>query len=353
MSGGTSAKILAVATTVPSDSFDQAAMVKLLDVRDPQCLRFFQHPHVEKRHFIFPQNARGLATMAQESHAELRRKFLAHAPRLVAQTLSEALSRASCHHRDVGYIVCVTSSGFFSPGLSSILANHVPLTPSVQRVDVVGMGCNAGLNGLQVVRNWCEANPGQVAVLVCCELNSCAYTLDPSPQNALANSLFGDGVAVAVVGTSAPPKSGPRLLRFASHLIPQTLDHLAFHWDDVRHLYAFRINKETPERLGAAVRAPVEALLAQEGLRLTDVRHWVVHGGGEAILAAIQAALEIPAEGLRHSRSVLRDYGNVASGSFLFSYERLVAEEAIAPGDYGLAMTMGPGLSLELSLVRW
>ena len=56
---------------------------------------------------------------------------------------------------------------------------------------------------------------------------------------------------------------------------------------------------------------------------------------------------------VRHTMGVLHDYGNLSSGSFLFSYERLVDEGVVAAGDYGVLMTMGPGSTIEMLLVRW
>ena len=50
---------------------------------------------------------------------------------------------------------------------------------------------------------------------------------------------------------------------------------------------------------------------------------------------------------------MLRDYGNLSSGSFLFSYERLLAEGVTRPGDYGVMMTMGPGSTIEAALIQW
>jgi predicted naringenin-chalcone synthase len=56
---------------------------------------------------------------------------------------------------------------------------------------------------------------------------------------------------------------------------------------------------------------------------------------------------------VRHTTTVLRDYGNLSSGSFLFSMERLLAENKARPGDYGVMMTMGPGATIETSLLQW
>ena len=46
------------------------------------------------------------------------------------------------------------------------------------RLDVVGMGCNAGLNGLNPVAAWAAANPGELAVMICVEVCSAAYAYD-------------------------------------------------------------------------------------------------------------------------------------------------------------------------------
>ena len=63
--------------------------------------------------------------------------------------------------------------------------------------------------------------------------------------------------------------------------------------------------------------------------------------------------LGLTAYDVRHTTGVLRDYGNLSSGSFLFSYQRLCQERVVAPGDYGVLMTMGPGSTIETALVQW
>ena len=56
---------------------------------------------------------------------------------------------------------------------------------------------------------------------------------------------------------------------------------------------------------------------------------------------------------MRHTVGVLRQYGNLGSGSFLFSYKRLMEEGLVRRGDYGVMMTMGPGSTIETALIRW
>jgi uncharacterized protein YpbB len=50
---------------------------------------------------------------------------------------------------------------------------------------------------------------------------------------------------------------------------------------------------------------------------------------------------------------VLRDYGNISSGSFLVSLERLLAEGCVSAGDRGVMVTMGPGAQIETALLEF
>jgi polyketide synthase Type III len=78
-----------------------------------------------------------------------------------------------------------------------------------------------------------------------------------------------------------------------------------------------------------------------------------VHSGGKKVIDAVVVNLGLAWHDVRHTTGVLRDYGNLSSGSFLFSYERLLAEDVTRPGDYGVLMTMGPGSTIETALVQW
>lgn len=52
---------------------------------------------------------------------------------------------------EVEYFAVCTTTGFLSPGLSAHLAAHLGLSPYIARVDIVGMGCHAGLNTMCTV----------------------------------------------------------------------------------------------------------------------------------------------------------------------------------------------------------
>jgi 3,5-dihydroxyphenylacetyl-CoA synthase len=93
--------------------------------------------------------------------------------------------------------------------------------------------------------------------------------------------------------------------------------------------------------------------LSGAGLRRSDVRHWLGHSGGKKVIDAVMVNLGLTRHELRHTIDVMRDYGNLSSGSFLFSYERLLNDEVVRSGDFGVLMTMGPGSTIETALVQW
>ncbi len=78
-----------------------------------------------------------------------------------------------------------------------------------------------------------------------------------------------------------------------------------------------------------------------------------MHSGGKKVIDAVRVNLRLTRHDLRHTSGVLRDYGNLSSGSFLFSYERLLREGAVTADDLGVLMTMGPGSTIETALVQW
>ena len=225
------------------------------------------------------------------------------------------------------------------------------------RADVVGMGCNAGLNGLNPLVQWVENHPGKVALLVCCEINSAMYVLDETPRTGIVNSLFGDGAAAAVLTTDGvgplSGRPGPRIIDFESFCIPEQWAAMRFDWNDDAGRWSFYLDREIPYVIGFNIRRPLTSLLARNGLDFSAVRHWVLHTGGGAVIDSVKLSLGLEEHDVRHTRSVLRDYGNISSGSFLVSLERLLAEGGGSDGDLGVMVTMGPGAQIETALFQF
>ena len=345
--------ILGVGTSLTPDRHPQEKLGRCFAPNDPKSRRFFDHPHIHARHVQLPPVDPISGHFKIETTGELLAKHRKFSVRQSREAMDRALADARVTIREIDFLCCVTSTGFTVPGLSAQLIKEAGLRANCQRIDIVGMGCNAGLNALNVTSAWCSANPGKRAVVVCAEICSAIYAPGDTEQNAIVNSLFGDGIAAVVLSTTEPPCLAPRLLGFESHLIPEHSDSLRFDWDDVAHRFSFVVQKETPKVLAENFPTPLRTILSRHALTATDVKHWLVHSGGAAILDAIERKLDLPSESFRHTRSVLRDFGNVSSGSIFFTYDRLRREKTVRPGDFGVIATMGPGLTIELAIVKW
>jgi predicted naringenin-chalcone synthase len=355
-------RIAGVGTAVSGRPYSQQELLDLCGITDAKVRSVFANSAIQRRYLTIPDRVDG--AFVDESQGALLRKHKSVAVGMGARAVQAALADAGLSLTDVDYLCCVTSSGFATPGVSALLIRELAIDPGCHRLDVVGMGCNAGLNALNATANWAKANPGRVAVMVCTEACSAAYVIDSTMRTAVVNSLFGDGAAAIVLSapaggtigvgeSSARPASGPRILSFASSIITDAFDAMRYDWDDAQHKFSFFLDPDIPYVVGAHAGPLVDRLLTRAGLRRSDIAHWLVHSGGKKVIDAVRVNLGLTRHDVRHTVGVLRDYGNLSSGSFLFSYERLLREGVVRPGDYGVLMTMGPGSTIETALVRW
>jgi alkylresorcinol/alkylpyrone synthase/polyketide synthase Type III len=142
-------------------------------------------------------------------------------------------------------------------------------------------------------------------------------------------------------------------LDFESFCIPEQWGAMRFDWNEDAGKWSFYLSRDIPYVVGFNVREPLERLLERNGLDVSAIKHWVLHTGGGAVIESVKLGLGLDEHDVRHTRSVLRDYGNISSGSFLVSLERLLAEGCAEPGDWGVMITMGPGAQIEAALMQF
>jgi polyketide synthase Type III len=346
-------KIIGVGSTTTETSYSQQQVLDAFRVTDRRIRSLFLKSQIGRRYLTLPEaDQNGVPRI--ETQAELLDKHRRLGVELGSRAIEKCLKRAQAKPEDIRYLCCVSTTGLLSPGFSALLIDELKLRSNCARLDVVGMGCNAGLNALSAVANWALGNPGQFAILLCAEICSAAYVFDGSMRTAVVNSLFGDGAAaLAVLADPEGVCTGPVILKFASLIIPGTLQAMRFNWDEAQGKFSFFLDREIPYIIGAHAEHVIDELLAGTSLRRSDIRHWIVHSGGKKVIDAVRMNLGLTRNELRHTTGVLHDYGNLSSGSFLFSYERLLDEGNIRKGDFGVFMAMGPGSTIETALLKW
>ena len=346
-------QLVGLGTATAAESYTQAELLEIFGISDRRVRDLFLNGGIERRSLCLPPTGPD-GRPRRESQGELLARHRRQAVEMGSAALRSCLADLGAGPDDVKYLVAVTTTGFLTPGLSARILQDVGLPPTTGRLDVVGMGCNAGLNGLTAAASWSSAHPGDLAVVVCSEACSAGYVIDGTMRTAVVNSLFGDGAAAAaLVADGTGRRAGPTLVKLSSYLIPDALDTMRYDWDDDADSFSFYLDPDVPYLIGAHAELAVDRLLEGTGLRRSDIDHWTVHSGGKKVLDALQVNLGLTRHDLRHTVSVLRDHGNVSSASFLFSQQRLMHEGLVEPGDHGVMLTMGPGAQLEAALVTY
>ncbi len=347
-------RMLSIGTANPPDRWSQADLLSRFGVTDPKIVSLFSSSHIASRHLYLPPG-RPEGGPEPETQGDLLRKHRRGTIEVAPQAIERCLAPMGLTVRDIDYLCCITSTGWLTPGVTAILMKTMGFREDCSRVDIVGMGCNAGLNGLNPVASWAMANPGKNALMVCNEICSAAYVFDGSMRTAIVNSLFGDGVAALLVRADEKDERSfaPKILGFDSHIITPAMDAMRFDWDEEQGKYSFFLDRDIPYVVGANAEKPVNRLLNRHGLKRRHISHWIVHSGGKKVVDAIKYNIGLTDHAVRHTHSVLRDFGNLSSGSFLFSFKRLLEEGKVRRGDYGVLMTMGPGSTIETALIRW
>lgn len=357
------AMICGMGSAFPQRKYSQQEVGALLGINNRTVQKLLAARHILNRHLYLPEPLPGQTAIADETQEMLNDKFDQGVIDIGIRAARQALADSPFRKSEIDFLVCVTSSGFRVPGLSSMIARALNLRPELYRLDVVGMGCNAGMSALKTAQTL--AKEGQKGILLCCEINSAIYVRDESIRTGIVNSLFGDGAAAIVLAgaslleghqfSSARDSGGfnAEILGFESFSIPNQWSAMRFDWNQEQKKWSFGLSKEIPFVVGDHLNLPVGKLLKKNGLCTSDIQHWTLHTGGAAVIEGAKKSLGITDFDVRHTRSVLRDYGNISSGSFLVSHERLLKEGVIQDQDMGVLIAMGPGATLEACLVRY
>ncbi len=251
---------------------------------------------------------------------------------------------------DITHIVFASCTGFANPGPDYHIIRELELSEHVQRYTLGFMGCYAAFPALRMAAQFCQANPNAVVLVMCLELCTLHMQINEQPDSMLANTLFADGAAAAIVSGRPPLKTGAsfRLREFASSLVTSGEQDMA--WDIGNNGFNIVLSSYVPDIIGGNIRAMLDGVLGRCGLPLEAITRWAVHPGGRAILDRVQDSLGLPLDALDVSRQVLRQYGNMSSATVMFVLAEMLArgrEDALV-----CAMAFGPGLTVETAVLE-
>ena len=225
-----------------------------------------------------------------------------------------------------------------APGLELDLMRRLDIPSSVERYCIHFMGCYAAFTVLRLADQLVKANPESRVLVVSVELCTLHFQKEYNEDNLLANSLFGDGAAAALVMQS---EKGLQIKNYLSEVLWEGEKDMAWKIGDFG--FEMRLSQYIPSLLNQGIRKLRDLFEAK--FNFSQVQHVAIHPGGKQILIQVQEAFGLSPEVNKHALEVLRTCGNMSSASILFVLERMLQDPSIQ-GDI-LALGFGPGLTLE------
>ncbi|MAJ46874.1 MAG: hypothetical protein CBC35_06150 [Planctomycetes bacterium TMED75] len=269
--------------------------------------------------------------------------FMPHAGQLGQRAALAALDQAECTAASITHVVTVSCTGAESPGIDHQLIHRLQLSPDVSRTHIGFMGCHAAINALAVASAFVRADPKAVVLVACVELCSLHFQVgETSWDQQVANAIFADGAACAVVGAGSG-RCG--LSQFASRIFPGT-EHL-MRWDIGDHGFQMTLSPRVPGVIKRGIAGWLNEWLSSHELDCASIAGWAVHPGGRDILEGVRRGLELPPEALAASHEILEHRGNMSSGTILWVLSDLLEQVESGPI---LGLSFGPGLTGEAVL---
>jgi alkylresorcinol/alkylpyrone synthase len=257
----------------------------------------------------------------------------------------------------VGSYTMCSCTGYAGPTPEMTLAKEFALRQDLRRTFVGHMGCYAAFNALKVAVDSVAARPADLALVTCAEVCSVHLRPELTKEQVVVNGLFADA-AVSVLlaaedpaGPPTPGAAGPLIL--ATHTETHYDTSAAMTWRLEDDAFRMTLSPFVPLYLSEAIEAFVAQLLEPAGLTRDDVAHWGVHPGGPKIIDLVGEQLRLTPAQLEPSWSVLASHGNCSSPTILLILDRIIRRCAPRPGEYGVLMAFGPGLTMESALIRF
>ncbi len=342
------ATISALASATPETSFDQAEVLDLLGLADNAFAKeVFARCGVHTRGLeVSPQSLE--QTLQQRT--ELTEKQLMRLAARAVDGLGADLS-------EVGVVVTANYYSLGGPTLAHRLVDHYALRPDTDKYHIVGVGCASAVPLLRLASQALRDRPEEKALVVTAESTSgflSPVTAGDEKVKVVGSALFGDGAAAALLSLEEAERgdaAGPRIVATAVHQLPGTLDHVRFAVNgDETHM---RMARELPAIAETGVPELVHEFLDRHDVDAGMIDHWPLHPGGRGIIEGLQRGLGLSAEDVAPSAAVLSEHGNVGTPSAFFVLQRTIADREPQPGQLGLAITIGPGVTVGLMLLQW
>ncbi len=356
-----------IETAVPAGSFRQPFLrekMKKFAANRPATSRLIHSIYVnsgiEKRHTVvndfhsnghprlFFQENKEISQPSTRTRNEL---YTEYAKELYLETAAKLLADTPEVKKDITHVITVSCTGFYAPEPAFQIVSELGLPTSTERYHVGFMGCFGVFPALKMARSFCEANPEAAVMIVAVELCSLHLQSSEETDSLISAAVFADGAGGAIVSSKKPEKGKPayRLDAFQTSIVENSEEDMAWTVGDTG--FDMTLSTSIPDILQSNLNAALQPIMDSYKLSYDEIANWAVHPGGRAILDKIEQNVPLQPSQLKASRWVLANYGNMSSATILFVLKKLLDNSMQTKTERTLAMSFGPGVTVESALL--
>ena len=251
----------------------------------------------------------------------------------------------------ITHVITVSCTGMYAPGLDIEITQQLKLSSSTKRTAINFMGCYGAFNAIKVADAICKADQTAKVLIVSVELCSIHLQNKKDMDNLVANAIFSDGAAAALIQANPTTSTNLRFSSFHCDLVPQSGDAMA--WQIADNGFDIVLSSYVPEAIESGIGSFMTKLISQSNITFEDIDFFAIHPGGRKILEACEQTLGISKDHNKYAYQVLRDYGNMSSATILFVLKLIM--DNLQHQDHRkhiFSCAFGPGLTLESMLLQ-
>jgi alpha-pyrone synthase len=309
-------------------------------------LEEFGRPENEDNVLFFPSDQERMTPVSKRMQV-----YEECAADLCTIAINEAISKMKDFDKSlITHMVTFSCTGMYAPGMDIQLVERLGLNKNVERTCINFMGCYAAINAMKSAYYIAKSSPDAVVLIVGLELCTLHYQKNETQDQIVANAIFADGSAAAIISAADLQTKGDTpafsLQNFYAEFESSGKEEMAWRIGDSG--FDLKLSAYVPDIIEKNINMMMEKIFKRAGITQQDIDFYALHPGGISILEACEKALGISKEQNEFSYQILKDCGNMSSVTILFVLKKYM--EQLTKEDKGkklLAYAFGPGLTME------
>lgn len=320
----------------------------------------FKQSGIKKRHSVIPdfdlyQTEKELLKVGQTPNIIDRLKiFKSCALPLAIKAIDNAFNyiNHSINTSQVTHVLTITCTGLYAPGLGTEIIKHYNLPVNTFQTGINFMGCNAAFTALRIADSIVTKDPNAIVLIASVELCTIHFQPKDDNDNLLANTIFSDGAAAAIVMSSSnlnfSIENVIQIESFTSLTLSEGKDLMAWNINDLN--FEMVLSGEVPNFIAKNFDNILNDVFAEFNKGYPDNLVWAIHPGGKKILDLIKSFIPKSKDTMKYSYDILENFGNMSSATILFVLYKII-ENNLSNLPI-VCIGFGPGMSVDTILLN-